>query len=256
MSDEESLAVEVSKALSVLPEAYRDLLQPAARQLGQGLLLVARAVNVALAPLSATVWGFERIRDWLFATLTRKLSRVPPEQIQTPSRLVAGQVLLNLEFVLEEELLREMYTNLLAASMDGRSAEKAHPAYVSILQQISSDEARILKYLAEQPPKLLYWSDHYPSSDRRAVSLSEQWAKLCELAGVVHPDSTSTYQDNLVRLRILSINVIGTARLIHRHGVSEFAIMDDEVSLEEGTLQELFITDLGGRFLDTCVREK
>lgn len=42
---------------------YRDALQPAAEELGRVLQIMARTVNMTLAPVHATVWGFELFRD-------------------------------------------------------------------------------------------------------------------------------------------------------------------------------------------------
>ena len=43
----------------LVPAIYQDLLQPAAREVGQQFVVVAKAVGVALAPLHVTVWGFD-----------------------------------------------------------------------------------------------------------------------------------------------------------------------------------------------------
>ena len=54
-----SPAEQAAEALGItqlVPTIYRDLLQPAAREAGQQLVVVARAVAIALAPLKAAVW--------------------------------------------------------------------------------------------------------------------------------------------------------------------------------------------------------
>src|SRR5262245_14078218 len=93
----------------VLNEAYRDLLQPACREMGENLLTIAKAVGVAMSPLKGAIWGFEQIRDWLAVTLTERLSRVDPTEIETPPMYIAGPILVNLQFVRDIEELRQMY---------------------------------------------------------------------------------------------------------------------------------------------------
>ncbi|HVR95446.1 MAG TPA: DUF4393 domain-containing protein [Thermoanaerobaculia bacterium] len=255
MSDEDSIAIEAAKALgAVVPEAYRDLLQPAARELGQSLLVVAKTVNVALSPLSATVWGFDRIRDWLLATLTRKLSKTPVGQIQTPPRQIAGQVLLNLQFVIDEEYLREMYANLLASAMDSSSAGKAHPAYVSILQQISSDEARLLSFLGKLPREELSWAEQHEEGMAKSIPIEGKWLYVCSQAGVVNLENAGAYLDNLLRLRIFTADLISTASLESRFLV--YGDSSHEMSLREGTIREVYLSDFGSHFIEVCIAEK
>ena len=53
---------------------YEDLLQPATQELGKGLEIVAKTVNIALAPLSGLVWGYDQIKQYLLNKITLRLS--------------------------------------------------------------------------------------------------------------------------------------------------------------------------------------
>ena len=58
---EESKLRDAADAARGIVEAipvYQDLVQPDAQGLGKELLIVPRAVHVALAPLRLVVWGF------------------------------------------------------------------------------------------------------------------------------------------------------------------------------------------------------
>ena len=141
---------ETAKALginAVIPEMYRDLLQPAAQEVGSQLLIVAKAVKIALAPLKVTVWSFERLSEWLQVRLTTHFANTPADQIVAPKPEIAGPLLLHLHFLKDEEELRSLFSNLLAAAMDRETRNSVHPAYVSILQQLTPDEALILRHL-------------------------------------------------------------------------------------------------------------
>jgi hypothetical protein len=86
-SEQITVAEQAAKALGIkdlVPSIYQDLLQPAAREMGQRLVVIARAVSIALAPLEVTVWGYDRIRDYLSAAVAVKLSRKPPEETGLP----------------------------------------------------------------------------------------------------------------------------------------------------------------------------
>ncbi|MEK6371354.1 MAG: DUF4393 domain-containing protein [Acidobacteriota bacterium] len=197
---------------------YQDALQPAAKQVGRSLEVVARAINVALAPLTALVWGYDRISEYLNTRLAELLSHVPEERIITPPPSVAGPLLEGMRFVAADAELREMFARLLATAMDSDSQPRALPAFVEILKQISADEARILRYfervgffpapiitvrLVVQPvktpaePAMLIFAPHRTS--------------LTDKAEIAHRQLATVYINNLCRLGVLATDY--TARL-------------------------------------------
>jgi hypothetical protein len=86
-SDKGGLITDAAKAIAAITEnipVYQDAVQPAAQELGKGLHLVAKAVNSALVPLEAFVWGVDQIKDFVHKRVTKKLANVPPDEIQAP----------------------------------------------------------------------------------------------------------------------------------------------------------------------------
>ena len=79
----------VAKAVPV----YQDVVQPAAQEIGTALQTVAKTVHVALAPVSALVWGYDQIKDFVSTKVADRLKNVPPENIVTPKPNVAGPAL-------------------------------------------------------------------------------------------------------------------------------------------------------------------
>ena len=150
--EEEKQIIDAAKALGLgelVPEVYHDMLQPAARQIGDGLATIAKAVRISLAPLEAGIWGYEQIKEWLSIRVTRILADRKTKKIETPPLSIAGPLILQLFFAKNEPDLKELYASLLASTMDS-SNTVAHPSFVSIIQQLTSDEAKVLRYLASQ----------------------------------------------------------------------------------------------------------
>ena len=129
---------------------YEDLVQPAAKEIGTAL---GRTVHTALAPLRGVVWAAEQAEEYVYGALMKRLKGVPPERIGTPKLTVAGPAVQALKFAGAEPVLREMYANLLATAMDRQTAERAHPAFVEIIKQLTPDEARIAAYIPAQPSR-------------------------------------------------------------------------------------------------------
>lgn len=69
--------------------------------------------------------------------LKEKIKDIPEENIQIPPTMIAGPTLEALRYTYDEDVLREMYENLLASSMDNRIAIQAHPAFVDAITDVS-----------------------------------------------------------------------------------------------------------------------
>ena len=76
---EENKAKDVIDSVTGLMTAvpvYPDLLQPATQELGKTLQTVAKAINVALAPVSMLVWGYDQIKDFVSTKVADRLKNV------------------------------------------------------------------------------------------------------------------------------------------------------------------------------------
>jgi abortive infection alpha-like protein len=244
--EEEKQIIEAAKALGLselVPEVYRDMLQPAARQVGDGLATIAKAVKLALAPLEAGIWGYEQIREWLSIRVTRILADRKITKIQKAPLSIAGPLVFQLIFAKDESELKELYASLLSSAMDP-SKTSAHPSFVSIIQQLTPDEAKILRYIAQIEEKLPRLYEYSAAEGEAMESISLQFKNWCVQAGVDHVDMSDAYMDNLVRLRIFNQVIGGDTKFDpyeyeHGHGWSEY------MSIE--------LTSFGQQFFDACI---
>jgi hypothetical protein len=118
-------------------------------ELGQTALTIAKTINNALLPLAAVNFAFDKARAY-FANkfqgdLAAKAAAIPEEHVVAPKASIAGPALQGLAFAHEESDLKEMYLSLLASAMDSRVSASAHPAFVEIIRQLSSEEAHLLR---------------------------------------------------------------------------------------------------------------
>jgi hypothetical protein len=193
----------LAKAIPIYPDA----IQPAAKQVGQSLETVAKAVNIALAPIKGLVWGYEKIETFITTRVTEKLKNVPEEKITTPPPEVAGPAIEALRFAGHDQNLRELYANLLATSMDKDTVHLAHPGYVDILKNITSDEALLLQAFIEQGsyPVINIIGLHGGEDTDEYSVLQANYSHLSEIVDLQRPDLVPAYLDNLCRLGILQI---------------------------------------------------
>lgn len=146
----------VGIASEVIKIASKDAnARAAGHELGKSALTVTRAINTALLPIAALNYGIEKARNYFerhFASdLSAKANTIPPEQVVEPKASIAGPALQGLAFSHDEFDLKELYLNLLAASMDGRISNQVHPAFVPVIQQLTSYEARLLRIYLGKP---------------------------------------------------------------------------------------------------------
>jgi hypothetical protein len=121
----------------------------AGANLGQTALTITKTINNALMPLAAVNYAFDKARKYFQEKfpqdIANKTSSIPADQVAEPKGSIAGPALQGLAFTHEEPNLKEMYLSLLATAMDRRIATEAHPAFVEVIKQLTSEEARLLK---------------------------------------------------------------------------------------------------------------
>jgi hypothetical protein len=142
-----------------------------------------------------------------------------------------------------------MYANLLAAAMRKDLAGEIHPAFVQVIQQLSPDEALILSHIAAQP-RPLELRESLDSRGRREFGtdyISNQFSQLCTRAGVVRPDFSDAYLDNLLRLKLFDEFHWTLGQLQNAN------YFDDQKRVEHSTARPVQLSAFGERFFASCV---
>jgi hypothetical protein len=251
----------LAKAIPV----YDDAIQPAAKEIGKSLATVTKTINIALAPISALVWGYERISEYVMSKVSEKLKDIPEENIVTPDPAVVGPALEALRFSGNNETLSELFANLIANSMDKETIKKAHPGFVEIIKNMTSDEGLILKKFVP--------NDCKPIMDIKLVlkkgnggetNLVNNYSKIGVDSSCKYPDLTSNYIDNLCRLGLLQIPQNRAISGDNAYDVliktEEYKNFKQKYETEQTTTREYLkyieLTELGKQFWEACVINK
>lgn len=145
-----SLVGEIIKAAGDNPQV-----KEAASNLGKTAVTLTKTINNVLVPLAAINFAFDKARAYFSGKFQEDIAEIakaiPPEHIVEPKASIAGPTLQGLAFTHEEPNLKEMYLNLLATAMDGRAASVAHPAFVEIIKQLDSEDARLVRGALQSP---------------------------------------------------------------------------------------------------------
>lgn len=201
MGNKETFNAEIAKQLPV-KEVYDDLMHPALSTIGQKLQGVTR---VALAPVTALIWGYDKISDYLEIAIPEYFvkRKIKKENIVTPDPSIAVPLIEAMRYTSHKEELREMFTNLLGASMNSESHAE-HPAFVEILKQLCSDECRILKYLYRDP-KMPILKTRIKLDTGGEMDITPYFSNICYLSNCQYPQKFPEYLDNLRRLGLVNI---------------------------------------------------
>ena len=233
------------------PEIYKDLLQPAVREVGNELVKVAKAVCIATAPFELTVWGYNKIKEHLAADLTKKLAQKKPDDISCPDLNIAAPILTNYPLVANQIELRDMYATLLASAMLNDKRDTVHPSFTYLISQLTAEEAVLLKYLYNNfDKKEVLFTETYNITARKykTESIDDLFKNACIDAGLVNEALFLSYKENLIRLRIFYTERITDNEYVH----SNVLYSSDPPYIQQTEDIVVSFTDYGEAFLASC----
>jgi len=190
---------------------YEDGVKPVLAPTGQTLGLVPRAIKAALAPLERWILTKEYNIEETKKLLEQKLADVPPEQIVPPEPYVAVPAIQYISYCMDSEVLRDMYAELLAKSMQEATKDGVHPGFLEIIKQLCPDEARLLKYIYNRggmiPSLAIDFDGKIPLFAGKAIyeDVIDNWSNIYEVSGCEATDCEHICQRlySLIRLGIL-----------------------------------------------------
>jgi len=244
---------------------YNDAIQPAAKEIGKSLATVTKTINIALARISALVWGYEKISEFVQNRVAEKLKDIPEENIVTPDPSIVGPALEALRYTGNSKTLSELYANLIANSMDKETIKKAHPGFVEIIKNMTADEGLILKVFI---PNIYKPIMDVKLKMKKGIggehNLVNNYSLIGEEAGCKYPDLTPKYIDNLCRLGLLHMPA---GRHLVEPNAYDILIKTDEYEkfkvqyeTEHTGITEIKkyieLTELGTQFKEACVTNK
>ncbi|MFL9567140.1 DUF4393 domain-containing protein [Acinetobacter baumannii] len=130
----------------LLKEIYGDLAKPGVAQVGIALATVIGLLNTCLSPIKFLNEKTELNRQNNLKQLAKRFSEIPHEKIVEAPPEIAVPIAEKLAYVSNEEL-RNLYIELLAKASTNDLNSTAHPSFINIVNNLSPDEAVLIKYL-------------------------------------------------------------------------------------------------------------
>ncbi len=236
-----SLFDDVAKNLPI-KDLYDDLAKPTTREVGSALGNVVKVMRYVLAPIDFLAAKHERWQRYL----ERVGQLVPDDKRIEAHPQLAGPVIEGLQYVREDDLIAELFINLLARAIDRDRIAEAHPAFASIISQLSPDEALILYNLKKSRYELRQKAAFDPQTalfSQREIITNNFPPDL-----LAFPDNLFLYFDHLHSLNLAGVWQIGNQEIIY----------EGEPKLQTGVFinSVMALTSFGELFVRACVPDE
>lgn len=132
---------------NILGQIYEDLAQPSVRAVGSALGTVFEFSSSILLPVKLLN---EKVKLNFAKNLNdykKKLEEVPEEKRCEVHPQIGTPIVEKLTYTTNEEIA-DLFTTLLVNASNVDMVNTAHPSFVNMIERLSPDEARIIKYLA------------------------------------------------------------------------------------------------------------
>ena len=206
MSEVEKEILDQTKGVAV--EAYKDVVRPVVKPIGEILGFLPRTLKLTLSGWEKWLINGEESLRLTAEAIKEKVKQIPEDKLVEPELYVAIPAIQQISYCQNSEVLRDLYANLLASSMNADKKWQVHPSFVDIIKQITPDEAKIIKSIPN------FKNNFIPAID---VKLTEKNASnngyqiyitnftTIGFDVIENKENICSYIDNLVRLNILEI---------------------------------------------------
>lgn len=189
-------------------EVYSDLFKPTSQNIGKTFGDLTRIAYVVLGKSSEIVADkLDNFLESFAAKAEKRIQEIPEDQRVEPTIPSRLRITSNLPKVIGEPLLEDIFLNVLLSSMDKRAARDYFSYFPETVASLSSDEAKILKFLASHQENSVFAKVSIYSClpNGTEILAYRNVSMLGEDAGCDFPVNAPAYLDNLSRLGLIDM---------------------------------------------------
>lgn len=254
----------INKTIDLVSDSSKKTREALDSNTSKGIYKVIELLKSTPLAIKADVYIAERPYKMQKAMeeMKRKYENVPVINRVEPSSYIALKSVQELSYCLDEDYLKNMFTNILISDMDNRKKSKVLPSYIEIIRQLSKDDAELLTLLKSSTTynsglyliKLktqfetgFHWGDSYLLTNFRTQNEQFILEKALKLSNIVI--------DNLLRLGLIVIPEDEHFSYDNLYeSLFEYAKQSQFTSENiKYSKKVLRVTDLGKNFIDICL---
>ncbi len=226
MADLDIKSETVNKAIDKLVEpVYNDAVKPAINSSKNALGFCSQFILSGIKPFM-----YSKIKECEYKIkeidkkLEEKYNKIPDENKTEPRTNILGPAVDILKYNLEDaqQYIQEMFINIISNDLDKSKQSKVLPAYIEIIKQLNSNDAKFLKMLKDsnlihdlpiiQLELQFRFNEEFRYISGYVICLSDTGCKLTDSINqsIIMPQFIEISQivlDNLLRLQIVNIPV-------------------------------------------------
>lgn len=201
--DEKNTLGFIKESQQLLTTIYGDLAQPSVKKVGIALETVLEFSTSIFLPikLQNEKWRLNYTKK--LDNYKNKLDQISEENIIAINPQIGIPLLEKLSYTTNEEI-SEMFLNLLTKASSTETANQAHPGFISLIERISSDEAKIIHYLKDKDfiPYISYRL--FTKNTSGYFETLKNGTLLPFELDLIFPQNIPMYLDNLTNIGILN----------------------------------------------------
>lgn len=237
----------------VANKTYDDLASKTLKSTGNaGSTVVDFLHNFILYPLQKyNIYAEYKLQNYK-DELVKKANKIPKESLTLPRVNIFGPTLEGLKYNLDEQYIKDMFTNILISDMDSTKQSKVLPAYIDIVRQLSKDDSSFLKTLRESESysKGFFYIELHNLENYILLGYTDSEGILSNFNIVkLNP----IIIDNLLRLRLIEIPSRFFTKQEVYNKMYEIVTSNSLITYGNYTPKILCITDFGKNFIDICL---
>lgn len=247
---------------NILGQIYEDLAQPSVKAVGNALGTVFEFSTSILLPVKLLNERFKlnftkNINDYKL-----KLEDIPIEKQCEVHPQIGTPIIEKLTYT-TNETIADLFTTLLVNASNVDMVKTAHPSFVSLIERLSPDEARIIKYLKDKNEIQYCNFKGYKTDNYGFVTIKDHLTLIPSEVELEYPENINAYLANLVSLGIL-LDMNGTKivdKTIYDKIIQEYKLEELKSILIPNTLKDIKvknsfyeITDFGKLFIKACIK--
>ena len=217
-------------------KVYDDALSAPLKETGKLGRDLVKTARLFLAPFQVTA----ALQDRFEKFLDRVRNKVPEERQINAAPEIAGPVIEKLKYYTEENLITELFSNLLARAIDRDRVDEAHPAFAHLIAQLAPDEAVLLYEMRDKDFEIVDTMDYNRGTNQFFNRRIEKMA--VPLHKLVFPANLELYYSHLQSMN-LALWPVYKQDPIHANGVQSGI----------RRYSKLTLTDFGKLFVKACI---
>lgn len=255
----------VKEAPKVLESIYSDLAQPGIRKVGIALETVLEFSTSFLLPVKLLNEKIKLNFEKRLNEYKDKINSIPDEDLCEVNPQIGTPLLDKLTYTTNDEIA-DLFINLLTKASSKKTTNLAHPSFVQMIERLSVDECRIIKYLnnKEYIPCVSFRA--YFKEDKGFNEIVKKGTEIQSKVDLLFPNNINTYLDNLVSMGVLDashgLHKIDTSIYEPLYKFYNFTVLSENLtkiglfSKVEKKNSFYQITDFGKSFIKACTHGK